>query len=152
MLKAPPTKLNLRRFMTAAIAIITLASAFAAVAELGFSHSVTPGLVNRYTGLFGARAGGKIGNWQKFIQSLNSGGGPENQVMEQPRTLSRVNDFMNRVPWVSDLEHWRATDYWATPAEMIASDGGDCEDFVIAKYFALKELGMPTERLRFVYV
>jgi len=44
------------------------------------------------------------------------------------------------------------TDYWATPAESVASNGGDCEDFSIAKYFLLKELGVPIARLRLVYV
>jgi predicted transglutaminase-like cysteine proteinase len=43
-------------------------------------------------------------------------------------------------------------DYWATPAELVASDGGDCEDYAIAKYFALKELGVPIRRLRITYV
>jgi predicted transglutaminase-like cysteine proteinase len=35
---------------------------------------------------------------------------------------------------------------------MSASNGGDCEDYVIAKYFLLKELGIPVERLRITYV
>ena len=29
---------------------------------------------------------------------------------------------------------------------------GDCEDYVIAKYFALRYLGMPAEKLFFTYV
>ncbi len=43
-------------------------------------------------------------------------------------------------------------DYWATPVEMLASNGGDCEDFSIAKYFSLKELGVPPGSLRITYV
>jgi len=34
----------------------------------------------------------------------------------------------------------------------LASNGADCEDFSIAKYFALKELGVPIQRLRITYV
>jgi predicted transglutaminase-like cysteine proteinase len=34
----------------------------------------------------------------------------------------------------------------------VASNGGDCEDFVIAKYFALRESGIPAEKLRLTYV
>ena len=67
-------------------------------------------------------------------------------------TLSFVNDLLNRVPQVTDAAHWGVDDYWATPAELVASDGGDCEDFVIAKYFALKESGIPAEKLRLTYV
>jgi predicted transglutaminase-like cysteine proteinase len=67
-------------------------------------------------------------------------------------TLRFVNDLLNRVPQISDSEHWGQDDYWATPAEFIASNGGDCEDFVIAKYFALREAGVPAEKLRLTYV
>ena len=45
-----------------------------------------------------------------------------------------------------------AADYWATPAETVGSHGADCEDFAIAKYYLLKELGVPLERLRITYV
>lgn len=67
-------------------------------------------------------------------------------------TLRFVNDLINRVPQVADDVHWGAVDYWSTPAELVASNGGDCEDFVIAKYFALKEGGIPAEKLRLTYV
>ena len=132
--------------------IIALASAIAAVAEPGFSSSVTAGLADRYAKLFGRSAKQKLNNWQKFMQSPDSGGGPAGRMTDASRMLDRVNDFVNRVPWKSDIEHWRVVDYWATPAETFASNGGDCEDFVIAKYFALKELGMPIGQLRLVYV
>ena len=66
--------------------------------------------------------------------------------------LRFVNDVLNRVPQVEDSVHWGVADYWATPAEFIASNGGDCEDFVIAKYFALRANGIPAEKLRLTYV
>lgn len=135
----------------AALTVIALTPAIAAIAELGFSRSVTAGLVDRYSALFGSKAGRSLGGWQKFMQGV-SPGGTADRVVDASRALDRINDFVNRVPWKSDLEHWRAIDYWASPAETFASDGGDCEDYVIAKYFALKELGLPIERLRFVYV
>jgi predicted transglutaminase-like cysteine proteinase len=58
---------------------------------------------------------------------------------------------LNRIPQVSDNSHWGLNDYWSTPAELIASNGGDCEDFVIAKYLALRESGIPAEKLRLTY-
>ena len=66
--------------------------------------------------------------------------------------LTLVNARLNRIRFVDDAVHWGQEDYWATPAESVASDGGDCEDFSIAKYFLLKELGVPVSRLRLVYV
>ena len=66
--------------------------------------------------------------------------------------LSFVNDLINKVPQVEDSVHWGVEDYWATPAELIASNGGDCEDFVIGKYFSLREGGIPAKNLRLTYV
>lgn len=66
--------------------------------------------------------------------------------------LRRVNDILNKVPYMTDQEHWGVPDYWATPVEMIASWGGDCEDYAIAKYMTLKDLGVPIDRLRITYV
>lgn len=66
--------------------------------------------------------------------------------------LQLFNRFWNKVPYFSDQEHWGITDYWATPIETLASNGADCEDYAIAKYFSLKELGVPPESLRITYV
>ena len=40
----------------------------------------------------------------------------------------------------------------ATPLQMISSNGGDCEDYSIAKYFTLRKMGIPEERMRLTYV
>ena len=145
-------KFRLARAINLALLIVAIATAFSALAELGFSRSITAGLIDRYAGLFGSNAKRHLIDWQKFIPTVSPGAGSANRALDAPRMIERVNAYVNRVPWKTDLEHWKILDYWSTPAEMIASDGGDCEDFVITKYFALKELGMPIERLRFVYV
>jgi predicted transglutaminase-like cysteine proteinase len=44
------------------------------------------------------------------------------------------------------------SDYWATPWEFLGKDIGDCEDYVISKYFALKYLGVDYKKLFFSYV
>ena len=60
--------------------------------------------------------------------------------------------FLNKIPYVSDLQHWKKQDYWATPAEMLATNGGDCEDYAIAKYFTLVALGVDSSKLKITYV
>ncbi|MFM9970508.1 MAG: transglutaminase-like cysteine peptidase [Burkholderiales bacterium] len=84
--------------------------------------------------------------------SASSGSNAGTNTMFNAEALQRVNSYLNRVPYKDDIAHWKAEDYWATPAEMVASNGGDCEDYAIAKYFLLKELGVPLSRLRMVYV
>lgn len=66
--------------------------------------------------------------------------------------LGRANGFFNQVPFVSDVKHWAVEDYWATPVEMLGTFGGDCEDYSVAKYLTLKDIGVPIERLRITYV
>ncbi len=66
--------------------------------------------------------------------------------------LREVNRFFNQFEYREDQELWGEEDYWATPAEFIGTFRGDCEDFVVAKYFALRKLGVPDERLYLTYV
>ena len=66
--------------------------------------------------------------------------------------LNLVNDFFNGARFASDKEIWNSKDYWATPIEFIGRDAGDCEDFSIAKYYALKLMGVDTSKLRITYV
>ncbi len=66
--------------------------------------------------------------------------------------LKSVNDFFNQLEFVDDLSHWGKDDYWSTPQEMLVSNGGDCEDFATAKYFTLRRLNIPDEKLRLTYV
>ena len=71
--------------------------------------------------------------------------------LDEMGKLERVNDFFNQTPYTSDKKVWGISDYWATRLEFIGKDRGDCEDFVIAKYFTLKELGVPTSKLFMTY-
>lgn len=66
--------------------------------------------------------------------------------------LEAVNQFYNEVPYASDMKVYGKKDYWATPSEFLGKDMGDCEDYVIAKYFALRYLNIPSEKLFFTYV
>ena len=68
------------------------------------------------------------------------------------KQLLEVNRFFNQFEYVEDHIHWGEQDYWATPSEFLGTQKGDCEDFVIAKYFALRTLGVPDERLYLTYV
>jgi len=63
-----------------------------------------------------------------------------------------VNDFFNAITYYNDIDHWKKKDYWATPFEKITTNGGDCEDYAIGKYFTLRELGIPDKKLRMMYV
>lgn len=67
--------------------------------------------------------------------------------------LQALNQFFNRrVRSVEDALLWGQVDHWASPLETLDKGAGDCEDFAIAKYFGLLALGIPSHKLRLVYV
>jgi len=93
---------------------------------------------------FGQEAHQRLQDWQRLHQLAR------NAPID--RQLRLVNSFFNRIPFVSDIQHWGEEDYWATPVELLTTNGGDCEDFSIAKYLTLRAMGVPDEELRIVYV
>jgi len=69
----------------------------------------------------------------------------------RPTLLHTVNRFFNSWRYRDDIAFRGVADHWASPSEFMTSSG-DCEDYVIAKYFALDLLGFDTARLRLVAV
>lgn len=52
----------------------------------------------------------------------------------------------------SDLAQWGVEDRWSAPLTTLATGRGDCEDYAIAKYVALKEAGVPENDMRLLIV
>ncbi|MEN9377224.1 MAG: hypothetical protein RL710_2381 [Pseudomonadota bacterium] len=87
----------------------------------------------------------KFQAWRSLVQAGKSG-----SDLDQ---LAKVNSFFNRqISFVDDVTVWGQVDYWATPLETLGQGRGDCEDYVIAKYFTLRHIGISPDRLRLVYV
>lgn len=117
------------------------------VAAVFFVHSaanldvVQVAFVQRW----GAAAQPKLDNWRKLVSSLTESADAER--------IKRVNAFVNQqVQFGDDSVVWGQSDYWATPVETLGRSAGDCEDFAIAKYFTLIQVGVQPDRLRFIYV
>ncbi len=80
-------------------------------------------------------------SWQQMLAEAK-GLSPQEQ-------LNWVNIFFNRWPYRLDMEIYGVSDYWASPEEFMRYSG-DCEDYSITKYFALRQLGYSSELLRIV--
>ena len=119
--------------------LLSLSSLFAQQSDL-----FTPEVYTRVKTLYGENASEDVADWRHLIDEL--------QREDIDEKLYGVNRFFNRFDFVDDLVHWKQKDYWATPIEFIATGAGDCEDYTIAKYFSLLELGIPEEKLRLMYV
>jgi len=96
--------------------------------------------------------------WNEIVGRLENAGmqnwGKELSKFEALPTMAKihaVNNYVNSVPYVEDKVNYGKSDYWATPAEFFAR-GGDCEDYAIAKYAALRHLGVPESNMRLAIV
>ncbi|MCT7594883.1 transglutaminase-like cysteine peptidase [Aliarcobacter butzleri] len=63
------------------------------------------------------------------------------------KKLAQINLFINGSLAEFDNASMGIDDYWMTPKEFFIKGHGDCEDYVIAKYFTLLELGVKKENL-----
>jgi predicted transglutaminase-like cysteine proteinase len=106
--------------------------------------TVTEKKITELSKVFGATAQQRLTEWRTLMTSA------ENQALPERRKLELVNDFMNQTPFVSDQEHWGKASYWALPVEFLSTNGGDGEDFAVAKYFTLLALGVSDEKLKIV--
>ncbi len=63
------------------------------------------------------------------------------------KQLSKVNFYLNQLlPEYDDITQ-KQEDYWASPKEFLIIGFGDCEDYVIIKYFTLIKLGFDKNKL-----
>jgi len=66
--------------------------------------------------------------------------------------LQLINQFFNnRIRYSTDKEVWGVNEYWASLYEFLEKSAGDCDDFSIAKYFALKYTGIEENNLKILY-
>lgn len=86
-----------------------------------------------------------VAAWQNLVVA--------NATSPERERLRRVNAFFNqRLLFRDDWNVWGQADYWATPLEALVRGSGDCEDFSIAKFVTLRELGIARDKLRLIYV
>ncbi len=81
--------------------------------------------------------------WANLIQSLRG----ENRL----RQIITVNRWFNRQTYKYDEYAYQTLDHWADTGEFLAQRG-DCEDYALAKYFTLRQLGFTAEELKITVV
>jgi predicted transglutaminase-like cysteine proteinase len=129
-----------------------------------FGLSVTP-----------VHAGGMLAKWQGVAQKIDDDrvqlalcdGDRERCVSEAALKLLAIIDLgraregrarlgeVNRainlaIRATTDLAQFGEVDVWSSPLDTFRSGAGDCEDYAIAKYVALRMAGIPAQDLRLV--
>lgn len=129
-------------FVLMVAGMVLAIAVYAPATALQFDASHIQQAVRAKYGERGARA---VSQWLAMMS--------QQRTLPESQQLRAVNNFWNStVRGGEDRDIWRQADYWATPLETLGRQAGDCEDFVIGKYFSLIHMGMPAEKLRLVYV
>jgi predicted transglutaminase-like cysteine proteinase len=75
----------------------------------------------------------------------------EARAREGRARLGEINRAINlAIRPMSDLAQWGEIDVWSSPLVTFASGAGDCEDYAIAKFVALRQAGVSPDDLRIV--
>ena len=159
------TMFGIKRANAASMRDLPAQLTLASVANNAFTQ------VNYYPNLFGAdeKRSGNLkpftkwsGMFERFETAMQNQGAKTSirrikaeieplQGLPLDAMVARVNTIANNVQYIEDKDNYGATDYWATPIEFF-KNGGDCEDYAIAKYTMLRALGVPETRLRIAIV
>jgi predicted transglutaminase-like cysteine proteinase len=73
------------------------------------------------------------------------------KALEGRARLGEINRAINlAIRPMSDLAQYGAIDVWSSPLATLATGAGDCEDYAIAKFVALRHAGFAADDLRIV--
>ena len=89
--------------------------------------------------LLPARDYSAVSNWMNELEKMRS--------LSRMKQLKAVNTYINAYPYRPDLAKTGMAERWNPPPELFRQ-GGDCEDYVVAKYLSLAHLGFNDDRLR----
>ena len=129
---------------TKAALILTLILCLIGIGQSNSLFTLPQDLLNATKTQYGESAKRRLLSWQSLIRN--------NSRLSDREKLEKVNAFFNQMQFIDDIIHWKKSDYWATPVEFLASGGGDCEDFSLAKYFTIKALGVSETKINMTYV
>src|SRR3954463_4294394 len=115
--------------LTAITLLCSMSAIAQAVLDLGFTTQAGSALASEYGRRFKMDVMPRFASWAGFAQQQKAS--PFSEALDaaagkEADLLQLVNDDTNqRVKWVDDQVHWQAIDYGATPAESVATAGGD---------------------------
>lgn len=137
--------MNRRRALFSLSAWLLVLLAFSSGLGAGWDFSAISTRTERLYGPATPAARQRIDEWATLLKNP-----PQGTIRQK---LDAVNQFFNdRMAFRDDIVVWNQQDYWATPIEFLRKGAGDCEDYALAKYFTLRELGVPANQLRITYV
>jgi predicted transglutaminase-like cysteine proteinase len=85
---------------------------------------------------------------QKYLVLIDEG-----RHLPERAKIDRINHAINAaIRYTSDLDQFGVPDLWSAPLATLGTGQGDCEDYAIAKYAALRDAGFSSDDLRLIIV
>lgn len=94
--------------------------------------------------IYGKQASTRVDIWNKLIKKYSN----KKTLLK----LKYVNNYFNQFTHMKDIKLWKKAEYWASYKEFLSVGAGDNEDFAIAKYFTLINMGVPKEKLKISFI
>lgn len=137
---------GITRLVITKLLLFLAGAVFSICTTIVLAESIAPNeqQISQIKKQFGNRVAKRIHQWKQLIEN--------NRNRSDLEKLQLVNRFINTIRFIEDRKHWGKLDYWATPIELLVTNGGDCEDLSIAKYFTLREMGISADKMRLIYV
>ena len=126
--------------------VVILLSLLALVVFAGTSTRffVPENLVDNFSKEYGEQAVRRLNSLLLKMEELIKL--PEDQI------VISVNRFFNQLEYCPDIKTWNKKDYWASRLEFLGRGQGDCEDYAVAKFLTMAQLGVPEGKLFLTYV
>lgn len=83
---------------------------------------------------------GRQRTWATFLSRMEAG--------DRRSLLRAVNEAVNKIRYQSD----GPTNVWLSPVEFLERGAGDCEDYALAKYAALRAHGVPADEMALLVI
>lgn len=132
---------ELKPLVISSLIVLVVTALFAGTTTRFF----VPGkLLNSYKKNYGEQAARRLDSLLAMMDKQR--GLPEDQI------VINVNNFFNQLEYRSDIKTWNKSDYWASRLEFLGKGQGDCEDFAVAKFLTMIQLGVPSEKIFLTYV
>ena len=107
------------------------------------SFYVPEKISTRYANKYGDLAVRRLNSLLKMME--------ETKDLPEYQKITKVNTFFNRLQYRQDLQNWGKSDYWASRLEFLGKGMGDCEDYAVAKFLTLIQLGVSSKKLFLTY-
>ncbi len=126
------------------IVIIFCSIALVVAAETNTSFFVPEKKINGLRQAYGEQAVRRLESLLALMEDL--------LPATEAKKITAVNRFFNQLEFSSDINTWKKKDYWASRLEFLGKGQGDCEDYAVAKFLTMMQLGVPAKKLFLTYV